>query len=240
MSAAETLVASHRGSVSHAPENTLAAFRWAETSGADLIEADLRVSQDDSLVVIHDARVNRTTNGRGKVRELSLGKLKSLDAGDGQPIPTFAETLAFVRTSHIHLLLDVKDSRRINADALIAALRGQGVEDQVLIGSRSARLTGALKTKAPELKVLAMVPDAKSVDDFLALEVDAVRLWARWARRDPGLIEAVRRAGAEVWLMTGGLKGRPLQQAVRVADGVITNHPSEALYLSQARTPQAL
>ena len=50
--------------------------------------------------------------------------------------------------------------------------------------------------------------------------------------KDPALVEEVRRAGAEVWLTTGSLKGRSLQQALRIADGVITNHPSEALFMS--------
>ena len=103
----------------------------------------------------------------------------------------------------------------------------------MLIGSRSAGLAGSLKSIAPELKVLAMVPDARSVDEFLAQEVDAVRLWARWTRRNPELVDSVRRAGADVWLTTGSLKGRSLEQAIRVADGVITNHPSEALHLTQ-------
>ncbi len=233
-------MASHRGSVSQAPENTLAAFRWAEAAGADLVEADLRVSADGRLVVIHDARVDRTTNGRGKVSRLPLSTLKDLDAGNGQPIPTFAETLAFVRTSDLQLLLDVKDSERIEAQALIAAIKGQTVQQQVLIGSRSAQLVSDLKARAPELRVLAMVPDVASIDEFLARDVDAVRLWARWVRRDPALVDTVRRSGAEVWLTTGGMKGRSLERAMRIADGVITNHPSEAILFSQRRASSAL
>ena len=240
LATAEVLVASHRGSISQAPENTLAAFRWAEAIGADLVEADLRMGADGSLVVIHDASVDRTTDGRGKVSDLTLGTLKNLDAGGGQPIPTFAEVLAFVRSSDLQLLLDVKDSERIDAQALIRAIERQGVQHQVLIGSRSPRLASAIKTSAPELKVLAMIPDVNSLDEFIAHGVDAVRLWARWARKDPALVEAVRRTGAEVWLTTGNLKGRSLERALRVADGVITNRPGEALILSQQRAPRAL
>ena len=145
-----------------------------------------------------------------------------------------------MRTSRTHLLLDVKDSNRVDAERLVAAVERQGMRERVLIGSRSADLAGSLKSLEPELKVLAMVPDANAIPDFLALDVDGVRLWARWARQDPDLVEEVRRAGAEVWLMTGGLKGRSLRQALRIADGVITNHPSEARFISQARLPQSL
>ena len=233
IASADALVASHRGSVNEAPENTLAAFRWAESVGADLVEADLRVAKDGSLVVIHDPRVNRTTNGRGKVRKLPLDELKSLDAGKGQLIPTLEEMLAFIRSSEIQLLLDVKDSKRVDAGQLAQALDRHEVEDQVLIGSRSKSLVRALKVAAPELQVLAMVPSTRAVDDYLALDVDAVRLWARWARQKPDLVRQIRRSGAEVWLTTGGLKGQRLEAAVRLADGVITNHPSAALSLTE-------
>lgn len=234
LASAEALVASHRGSVHQAPENTLAAFRWAKDVGADLVEADLRVAQDGSLVVIHDSRVNRTTNGRGKVRKLTLRKLKSLDAGDGHPIPTFEEVLTFIQNSGLRLLLDVKDSKRISAETLVAAMQRKGVQDQVLIGSRSVRFTASLRALAPEQKVLAMVPDADAIQDFLALDVDAVRVWARWVRHDPGIVDAVRQAGAQVWITTGDLQGDSLKQALRIADGVITNHPVEALYLAHS------
>ena len=80
-----------------------------------------------------------------------------------------------------------------------------------------------------------MVPDTESIAEFLALEVDAVRLWARWVRKDPSLVETVRVAGAQVWITTGNLQGRSLRQVLRLADGIITNHPAEALSLAQAR-----
>lgn len=235
LAAADPLIASHRGSVSQAPENTLAAFRWAETIGADLFEADLRVAQDGALVVIHDARVNRTTNGRGKVCDLPLSELKALDAGEGQPIPTLEETLAFVQRSRIRLLLDVKDSDLVDADSLIAAIDRAGVRERILIGSRSAALVQSLKSSAPELKVLALAPDIELVREFLALDVDAVRLWARWVRQDPGLVESVRAAGAQVWITTGDMRGNSLLRALQMADGIITNRPAEALYLAQDR-----
>lgn len=229
--AAEPLIAAHRGSVSQAPENTLAAFRWAEVTGAHLIEADLRVTADGALVVIHDSRVNRTTDGRGRVDKLSLDVLRQFDAGQGQTIPTVDEVLAFVRTSRTSLLLDVKDSVRIDADRLVTAVEGHGLVDRVLIGSRSPALTRALKARQPKLRVLGMVPAPDAVPEFLALNVDGIRLWARWARQDPGLIDHVRAAGAEVWIMTGSLKGRALHSALSLADGVITNHPGTALSL---------
>jgi glycerophosphoryl diester phosphodiesterase len=71
----------HRGASAHAPENTLAAFELAVAQGADGIELDAKLSADGHVVVIHDATVDRTTDQRGRVKDMSLAELRSLDAG---------------------------------------------------------------------------------------------------------------------------------------------------------------
>jgi glycerophosphoryl diester phosphodiesterase len=71
----------HRGASTHAPENTLASFQLAYEQGARLIEFDVKLTSDKQVVVIHDQTVDRTTNGKGKVDQLTLSKLKKLDAG---------------------------------------------------------------------------------------------------------------------------------------------------------------
>ena len=81
----ETLVRptifAHRGAFAHAPENTLAAFELALAQGADGIELDTKLSADGQVVVIHDATVDRTTDKHGRVKDMSLAELRSLDAG---------------------------------------------------------------------------------------------------------------------------------------------------------------
>ena len=83
----------HRGASAHAPENTMAAFQLAAAQHADGIELDVMLSKDAEVVVIHDDTVDRTTNGTGRVREMTLSELKALDAGDGQEIPTLKEVI---------------------------------------------------------------------------------------------------------------------------------------------------
>ncbi len=80
----------HRGARGHAPENTLASVRKAIELGADWIEVDV-YWVDGELVVFHDDRLERTTNGQGLLRSQSFAYLRSLDAGDGEQIPTLAE-----------------------------------------------------------------------------------------------------------------------------------------------------
>ncbi len=88
------IIFAHRGASMHAPENTLAAFELALQQGADAIELDVKLSADGIPVVIHDPTVDRTTDGTGLVRDLSLATLQKLDAGNGQHIPTLDEVFA--------------------------------------------------------------------------------------------------------------------------------------------------
>jgi len=94
------MVVGHRGFSGIAPENTMAAFKKAIEVGSDMIELDVRLSKDGEVVVIHDESLERTTNGKGKVIDLTLDELKKLDAGSkfhssfsGERIPTLKEAL---------------------------------------------------------------------------------------------------------------------------------------------------
>jgi len=87
-------IIAHRGANAVAPENTMAAFQLAMDQCADGIELDVMLSGDGQVVVIHDDTVDRTTNGTGRVREMSLQQLQSLDAGEGEHIPALEEVLA--------------------------------------------------------------------------------------------------------------------------------------------------
>ena len=98
------LIIAHRGSSAVAPENTLAAFSQAIADCADGIEIDVRLSRDNEVIVIHDGRLERTTNGRGRVKDSSLRELKKLSAGtwfhkkfSSEKIPTLAEVFELVR-----------------------------------------------------------------------------------------------------------------------------------------------
>jgi glycerophosphoryl diester phosphodiesterase len=97
------IVFAHRGDNTHAPENTLSAFTKAVEKGADAIEFDVKLSADGHVIIIHDQTVDRTTNGHGQVRGMSLAALRDLDAGTqypgqfpGEKIPTLEEVFESV------------------------------------------------------------------------------------------------------------------------------------------------
>lgn len=92
------LILAHRGASAYAPENTIAAFRLAHELGADGIELDVQLTRDKIPVVIHDETVDRTTNGKGRVSDLTIAEIARLDAGTwktedyrGEAVPTLAQ-----------------------------------------------------------------------------------------------------------------------------------------------------
>src|SRR5204862_28415 len=109
------LVIAHPGASGNAPENTLAAFKKAVALGAPFIETDLQLSRDAHFVAIHDATVNRTTNGQGAVHDMKLAELRRLDAGSwfgsefaGERIPTLEEVLEFSKKNDVVFYLEIK------------------------------------------------------------------------------------------------------------------------------------
>lgn len=149
-------VAAHRGWSSAYPENTMPAFRAAAELGVDQIETDVRITKDGELVLIHDATVDRTTNGTGLVCEKTLAELKELDAGaymgeafKGAKIPTLIEFMEYVKdfpamTLDIELKEWPTEGHEAVAyevcDRVLAIIDEYGFTDRVVINTFSGKL----------------------------------------------------------------------------------------------------
>ncbi|MEU3417259.1 MULTISPECIES: glycerophosphodiester phosphodiesterase [Streptomyces] len=107
------LTIGHRGVMGVEPENTLRSFVAAQRAGLDLIELDLHLSKDGALVVMHDAEVDRTTDGSGPIAEKTLSELRALDAGRGERVPVFEEVLDAVGTPLQAEIKDVAAAREL-------------------------------------------------------------------------------------------------------------------------------
>jgi len=153
-------VMAHRGASGHAPENTLAAFRLAIQQGADLLETDLRFTQDKVLVCIHDATVDRTTEGHGAVSDMTLTEIKKLrirsefdDTYPHERVPTLAELLD-ATPEDVGLALELKDplfEQPAYAQKLSDALSPDRFAGRVVVLSfEQARLDGVRRV-APEI-----------------------------------------------------------------------------------------
>lgn len=150
----ECFIWGHRGASAHAPENTLAAFRVAEAAGADGVELDVHLSRDGIPVVIHDETVERTTNGRGRVGELTLAQLQALDAGSwfaprfaGERVPSLEEVFVWAG-DRLRLNVEIKSSA---AGKAVMQLLRKFPACRVLISSFDHRLLRQLRLSDPRL-----------------------------------------------------------------------------------------
>jgi glycerophosphoryl diester phosphodiesterase len=123
----QPLIIAHRGSSAHAPENTLAAFQLAAEQGADAIELDVDLTRDGHAIIMHDATIDRTTDGSGAVHDLTLEEIRRVDAGawksaafKGECVPLLAEVFEMVGQRVL-----------INVEVKSMSLRGDGVEAKV-------------------------------------------------------------------------------------------------------------
>ncbi|SFE08163.1 glycerophosphoryl diester phosphodiesterase [Paenibacillus catalpae] len=139
-----TIVA-HRGCSGHAPENTMAAFKLAMTDpGIAIIELDVHLSKDGVPVVMHDAALDRTSNGKGPIQAYSLEELRTFDAGSwfapefaGERIPTLEEVLKLAKGRiQLHVELKALGGEYPGIEeAVIADIRRQGMEEEVVLSS---------------------------------------------------------------------------------------------------------
>jgi glycerophosphoryl diester phosphodiesterase len=159
------LVIAHRGDSAHRPENTLASFAGALEVGAVLVELDVQLTADQQVVVIHDATLERTTTGRGDVREMTLAEVRAVSAGyperfgtayAGERVPTLSEALALLR-GRARVLVEIKtesvtDDVEGGIEARVAeGARRAGMAADVALISFDQRAVVRLKALAPEM-----------------------------------------------------------------------------------------
>ncbi len=209
-------VIGHRGARSLAPENTLASIRAAKACGADLVEVDVRLTKDGFLVVIHDETIDRTTDGSGKVEEMTLEDISLLDAGSGERVPTLTEAARLAQELKIGIVVEMKE---------------EGLEDLVVgeLSGRRAIVTSFRHESVREIKDLSDLKTGIIISSLpinpvdLALAAEADSIFPRII--SPNLFKKARRAGIEVypWTINDPDQVRWLNRLG--ADGIVTDDP---------------
>jgi glycerophosphoryl diester phosphodiesterase len=167
------IVVAHRGFSGKFPENTLRAVEEALKLPIDCIELDVRRTKDGTLVVIHDETVDRTTNGSGRVRELTWNEIRKLDAGSwkgeefaGECIPRVDEALQLVN-GKVVVFLEIKEPD--TTPQLIDLVRKLNASSWVQIGSFHKEAISMAKELAPEIScTLIGGADVGATDDAFA------------------------------------------------------------------------
>jgi glycerophosphoryl diester phosphodiesterase len=228
----------HRGEHLHHPENTIPAYAEAIRVGVDFIEVDVRTSADGKLVLSHDNTVDRCTNGKGKVAEMTFDELQALDAGAraGLPntrIPTFDQALALAHDGGIGVYVDVKDAA---AFELVKHIERHGMADRVVMYC-DLKMGKQIVALNPNLKVM---PEANS-DDHVVRTIDELhpRVIAFTARDFTAAIIAIaKKSGARIYVDRMGLTDAAAgwQSAIDSgADGIQTDKPAELFEYLRSR-----
>lgn len=176
----------HRGSCADRPENTIASYHRAIEAGATAIEIDVRRTKDGALVSLHDADVQRTTDGKGPVSGMTLTELHKLDAGSwfdpkfqNERVPAVREILKLAR-GKIDVLLDLKEQGEPYAIQVIAEIRTFGEPKRIIVGVRSVEQATLFRKLLPEARQIGLIPRPETIDAFAAAKVEMIRLWPKW------------------------------------------------------------
>ncbi|MHC1631004.1 MAG: glycerophosphodiester phosphodiesterase family protein [Methanotrichaceae archaeon] len=210
-----SIVIGHRGARALAPENTLKGIRVAKECGADFVEIDVRISADGSLVLMHDETVDRTTNGSGKVGDMTLEELRLLDVG-GENVSLLAEAVSLTEDLGMGIVVEMKE---------------EGLEELVAqeIKGQKAIVSSFYHASVREIKELA---DLKTGIIISSLPINPVDL-ALWANADaifsgrvnPNLFKKAHSHGIEVypWIVNDPDQARWMNRLG--ADGLATDDP---------------
>ena len=169
-------IGAHRGAMAYQPENTLAAFETAIGQGAYRIEFDIRRTRDGHLVVIHDETVDRTTNGEGRVADLTLSELKKLRSGS-EEIPTLDEAI-FCMRNRARLLVEFKEEDI--AEQAVRQVEAAGVVDQCILSSFHEGALLESRTLNRELEIAYFLVEPKPFDAAEVIERFGAGLLIVW------------------------------------------------------------
>lgn len=228
-------IIAHRGAAAIAPENTLAAMRISFDRGVDFVEADLHLSSDGVPVLMHDPDVERTTNGRGLVSNLTLAELKSLDAGSwfapefaGEQIPTLEEFLDELTQTNSRALIELKGEwADEQVEYAVGLLRERYLVDRVAFESFELDNLERLHNLAPEFARVMLTREWGS--DMLAqaaeLKVSAIGARNAVMKKDLSLIEEARMLGIGTMMYTLNTEKSWLRAWEHGIDLIITDDP---------------
>lgn len=245
------LVAAHRGGALLWPENSLLAFKNALGLGVDLLETDVHLSADGEIIVLHDATLERTTTGRGAVREARAADLAGVRLRDRdgrvteEPLPTLGAFLDVMAPARAGLLLELKagpDRQRYPGleEKVLAQLRARGITDRTVVMSFEDETVRSVRALDPAIRTSLLVSRTR-VERARPAPADI----ARWARAvgatdlgidhrvlDAAVLAAARGAGLRVAAWTVN-EDADIRRVLELGvDAVISDRPDLALRLA--------
>jgi glycerophosphoryl diester phosphodiesterase len=248
---ARPLVVGHRGLIGHAPENTLAAYRACLALRVGF-EFDVRRTKDGQLVCLHDATLDRTTNGRGPLAEMTLAEVRKLDAGAGfdrafagERVPTIEEIFTLIAeqgSDHSLIAVDMKDTGDGVEEAVVRLAEKHKVLPRLIfIGAtiESEAVRQRLRAANAKTSTARLAPKPEEIDAVIA---DETCSWV-YVRFLPAqdTVQRIHRAGKRIFIAGPLVAGEEEENWTKAAalqfDGILTDHPLQLEKLLRPAKP---
>ena len=218
----------HRGARAYEPENTLSSFKKAVEMGVDAVELDVRKTKDGQLVVIHDADVKKTTDGKGLVSELTLKEIKDFSAEKGEKIPTLKEALDFL-DKKAKILIELKET---NVEKqVLAVVRENGLQKNVIIVSFMEEALGKVRKLDKEVETgLIYVKHKNPIK--AALDLEASYLLPLYRFTHTTNVKKAHENGLKVIVWTINKPEEVIEYVKKGVDGIASDKP-DILFLKK-------
>ncbi len=221
-------IVAHRGGAALSAENSMEAIKNALLLGVDMVEIDIRMSKDGHLVVMHDKRVDRTTDGKGKVGSLDLAEIKKLRLKNcPETVPTLDEVLELMSRNKTRLLIEVKTDKHYGnlLKELMESIKKRGMEEQVMVFSFNKSFCEELKAMFPELTVGVFIFGFPAVNklpkvDAVGVEYHSVLLYESY-------YETLKKKFGIVYTWNVNVRSSMQRLAAKNVDGIITDNPQK-------------
>lgn len=203
-------------------------FRAAADHGARVLEGDIQFTKDGHAVMLHDATVDRTTNGTGRIKDLTFAQARKLDAGQGTQIPTLDELVSFAKKRNVRLVVELKDPGIVPTQvaAILKEIKANGMEATTTIESFSA----------PSLMIAKRVDPTQQTALITKLPVSGAEARASGTSVLPDInvvtkatVQEWHAAGVKVYPWTPDTPAGWAKARLAGVDGVITNRTSDYL-----------
>jgi glycerophosphoryl diester phosphodiesterase len=229
MNTKELLCIGHRGAMGHAPENTLLSIHEALKLGVPCMELDV-YSVDGHLVVFHDSRLERTTNGTGYLLDQKFNDLRKLDAGNGEKIPTLKEAFEAINLkAGVNIELKGPDTA-VPVAEFVARMRKSGWHDDlILVSSFNHRELLEVKRRDPRIKLGAMIVGLPIDDAIFAQSLGAYSVHLSIEFIDRRFVKDAHNRDLRVFVFTVDHPEDIKKMEELGVDGVFTNYPERVL-----------
>ena len=215
------IIIAHRGASEYEPENTFLSYEKAIEMGAQMIEFDVRLSLDNKLISIHDGKVNRTTNGTGKVKDKTAKELKELDAGNGNEIPMIEDIFSRY-AKKTKFVIELKDY--YTEEPVLELIKKYNSIDDVYIVSFSKRILKNVKNLEPKITtgLIKFLPTNISRDcKYCGAEIVAV--FKYFINKE--MVEQTNKQGLKLFACTVNDPAQCKKFKKLGLTGVVTNKP---------------